>query len=134
MQAENKPIYKNKWFLIGGAVMAFVFLTIVTNLCESEEPAPVQTATPVPTRTPIPTPTQVPLVLSDDTVGDAFAAQEGWYPKDIAFERFCSQATQGEDFDIVSGRISNAIVILAVNEGWTGKEAQSAVLTWCQNR
>ena len=87
-----KPIYKRKWFLIAVGVAAFMVIGIISNLGESEEPAPTPTATPAPTATPVPTATVVEL--NDDSVGLEVFRQTDWIPTDIAFERFCVQATQ----------------------------------------
>lgn len=142
-----KPIYKRKWFLIGVGVAAFMVIGIISNLGESEEPAPGSTAMPAPIATPIPTPTRVPIILSptptilekasadfDRDIAQLVYLKDDWLPTDSDFVDFCVQLGEGEFLTRKTKDIGIAFNMAAAEAGMTLDEKAQTARDWCDNR
>ena len=136
-----KPIYKRKWFLIAAGIGALMVLGIITNLTESEEPAPMPTVRPAPTATRVPmvappTPTRLEQASTDfdDAIRLVVYNLAGWTPTDRDFERFCANLAQDVGLVGRSLDIGLAVVAAAIEAGMDEDESEGMANTWCQNR
>ena len=131
-----KPIYKRKWFLIAVGVAAFMVIGIISNLGESEEPAPRPTATPIV----IPTPTQQELgfTLFESGVSQMIEEDDGVKIGDSEFDRFCYDFLNGEPMllhsSLIAAAVDDAVEAAFEMELLEDSSAVAFATHWCENR
>ena len=139
-----KPIYKRKWFLIVVGVVALLGVGIISNLTESDEPAPVSTATPRPRHTPtpelMPTPSFVfysapPFVLEDDEyIQAALKFQMDSTPSIHTLDRYCGWLDGTEEADSYLLETTAAFGDWAEDAGVLPADSNEALRSWCATR